>query len=373
MTFSDFPYPKDVPLFPTHDKIKMYLENYAEDIRDHIEFNSEVVMATKGTKNYQRSQWRVVINNIDAHVPPEYFDAVVVATGTFDKFCMPPEYGLESWEKENPETVIHAKDFRRPQDFEGKKVLIIGGGSSYFDIGRRMTPHVKGKLLVSMREPQLLGQMSSPDHRNVSIPKTLFPKTRSVLFMDDSIEKDIDIIMLCTGYQYEFPFLPKVEIADDGQRVANLWEHMFWIPDTTLSFVGLPKMSAIFTVVEAQSAYIARVLAGRLRTPYQSTMQQKTDEELNNRIAGAVDKKTAAKQFHNLPNPKDKDYINRLSEACIDVDVMEKRGKQPPLFDAYLDWTRKNGGAMRTEFFKQKDKHKFATPESLGFKYVPDS
>lgn len=54
------------------------------------------------------------------------------------------------------------------------------------------------------------------------------------------------------------------------------------------------------------------------------------------------------------------------------MDVQEKRGKEPPLFDAYFDWIRKNGGAMRTAFFKKEDKHKFTTPKSLGFEYVPE-
>lgn len=54
---------------------------------------------------------------------------------------------------------------------------------------------------------------------------------------------------------------------------------MFWIPDPTLTFVSLPKKSAIFTVVEAQSAYIARALSGRLRLPYKSAMQEELEEE----------------------------------------------------------------------------------------------
>lgn len=66
---------------------------------------------------------------------------------------------------------MHSKHLKRPQDFEGKvnnlqrirlsikkasltsvsKVLSIGGGPSYIDIGKRMAPYVEGKLLVSTR------------------------------------------------------------------------------------------------------------------------------------------------------------------------------------------------------------------------------
>ncbi|CZR67452.1 uncharacterized protein PAC_17351 [Phialocephala subalpina] len=372
MTFSDFPYPEDVPLFPTHDRIKEYLERYADDIHDLIRFNSEVMMVTRVAKNYQ-NKWRVDIENKGGEVEKDFFDAVVVATGTFDKFYSPPEHDFDAWEKENPKTVIHSKQFKRPRDFEGKKVLIIGGGPSYFDIGKRIAPCVKGKLLVSTRKPMLRGQISNPDrHRNISDVKFLNPKLRSISFINDATENNIDIILLCTGYEYQYPFLPRVEIDNEGQRVVDLWEHMFWIPDITLAFVGLPKMSAIFTVIEAQSAYIARVLACRLSTPFKTTMQQLTNEELDRCIAGAADKEAASKKFHHFNNRKDEQYINRLSNMCLDVDVSEQRGKQPPLWDAYFDWTRKNGAAMRTAFFEKEDKHNFTTPESLGFKCKPE-
>lgn len=144
--------------------------------------------------------------------------------------------------------------------------------------------------------------------------KLLQPRSRSVSFLNDATEYNIDIIMLCTGYEYQYPFLPKVEIANDGQQVANLWEHIFWIPDPTLSFVGLPKMSAIFTVAEAQSAYIARMLACRIPIPHRSIIQENTDDQFETCSAFAVNKRDAAKKFHNLQHPKDKEYINGLSE-----------------------------------------------------------
>jgi hypothetical protein len=62
MTYKDFPYPKDVSIFPTCDKIKQYLESYADDIRDCIKLNSEVIGAVKVMKDYQ-PKWKVYAEN----------------------------------------------------------------------------------------------------------------------------------------------------------------------------------------------------------------------------------------------------------------------------------------------------------------------
>ena len=98
----------------------------------------------------------------------------------------------------------------------------------------------------------------------------LNPATRSVTFKDGRTLY-VDHIIFCTGYQYDFSFIKKTTNAGDrllfeaGLRVSQVDEHMFYTGDPSLAFVGLPKKSAAFTVAEAQSAYIARMFAGRLR------------------------------------------------------------------------------------------------------------
>jgi Flavin-binding monooxygenase-like len=158
-----------------------------------------------------------------------------------------------------------------------QKVLIIGGGPSYFDIAKRISPQVKGDILVSTIKP--LSLLNSKNQQNLSTVKQFLSEKGDVSFTDGTIEHGIEMIILCTGYQYEYPFLPMLQLSGNGLRLCELWKQMFWIPDPTLTFVGLPKMSAIFTVVEAQSAYIARALAGRLPLPYKSAMQQELEEE----------------------------------------------------------------------------------------------
>lgn len=46
----------------------------------------------------------------------------------------------------------------------------------------------------------------------------LIPEERAASFADGSIERDIDAIILCTGYAYRFPFLTSIapNIEDEG-------------------------------------------------------------------------------------------------------------------------------------------------------------
>ncbi|KUJ09939.1 uncharacterized protein LY89DRAFT_689834 [Mollisia scopiformis] len=242
---------------------------------------------------------------------------------------MPPELDWDFWEAAYPGSIIHSGDFRDAQDFEDKKVVIIGGGPSYFDIAKRISPYVKGDILISTKKR--LPMLSSPNQRNVSSPMQLLLEERGVAFVNDEREHNIDIILLCTGYEYEYPFIPKLKVSKDGKSLLDVWKQMFWIQDPTLAFVGLPKMSAIFTVVEAQSAYVARALSGRITIPSKPGMQNELKQE---RKASQPAEGVVVNGFHDFNYPKDKKYINQLFKASSKADKEGRVGKQPPRFDA---------------------------------------
>ena len=122
MTFKDFPYPTHVSLFPTHGKIKENLERYANDIRGCIKFNSEVMNVKKVTRDYNR-QWKVTVQDTtreEIEQVDQFSHAVVVATGTFNRFYRLDDVPLGGWEDAHPGSVIESRDFRSPQDFQDK-------------------------------------------------------------------------------------------------------------------------------------------------------------------------------------------------------------------------------------------------------------
>ena len=250
---------------------------------------------------------------------------------------------------------------------------MIGVGPSYFDISTRISPYVKGNILVSTRKALERQNMSAaPNQRNVRSVHRLIPNQRGVMFADFKTENHIDIIILCTGYEYDFPFLPQLELSENRQQVYEIWNQMFWVPDNRLAFVGLPKMSAVFTLAEAQSAYIARAFSGRLVLPSPLLMRLQLDETLKD-YSGAITREMrneAIKRFHDFPVGICKPYINQLTDACHAADEEGNPGKKPPFFNDYLSWIQKNNGAIRSAWNdKGVRRHSFCCPETLDFEY----
>jgi cation diffusion facilitator CzcD-associated flavoprotein CzcO len=122
MEYKDFPYLPKTSLFPTHEKVEKYLESYSSDIRDCINLNSEVTMLTKVT-NHDHEKWKLKITDTStcsSRKVENFFDAIVVATGTFDTIHVPAEVAWTAWEKEYPGSVIHSKAYSNVRKFEGK-------------------------------------------------------------------------------------------------------------------------------------------------------------------------------------------------------------------------------------------------------------
>lgn len=70
-------------------------------------------------------------------------------------------------------------------------------------------------------------------------------------------------IVFCTGYHITLPFLKQFHedetapskasdtvLVTDGTQVHNLHKDIFYIPDPTLAFVGVPYYTATFTLFE---------------------------------------------------------------------------------------------------------------------------
>jgi pyruvate/2-oxoglutarate dehydrogenase complex dihydrolipoamide dehydrogenase (E3) component len=59
------------------------------------------------------------------------FDAVVVATGTFNAPNIPNIPGLVGWSQRFPGSILHSREYRHPEMFANKSVLIVGAGVRY--------------------------------------------------------------------------------------------------------------------------------------------------------------------------------------------------------------------------------------------------
>lgn len=148
-----------------------------------------------------------------------------------------------------------------------------------------------------------------------SLPVTVHLKSD-----DDSHEtiSGIDYIIICTGYHFTLPFLnqlhedetPPADASDtvlvtDGTQVHNLHKDIFYIPDPTLSFIGIPFYVATFSLYDFQAMALAAVYSGVAQLPPGSNMR----EEYQSR----VQKKGFGRSFHSLRGEEEV-YVKDLLE-----------------------------------------------------------
>lgn len=136
--FIDFPMPADFPDYPSNRQILAYLKDFARvfGLYEHVRFNC----AVQGVEQDTEARWVVTL----ADGERRRYKALICATG-----C--------NWDPNLPEIrghftgeARHAVTYRRPEEFRGKRVMIIGAGNSGADIACDAASHAD-QAFISMR------------------------------------------------------------------------------------------------------------------------------------------------------------------------------------------------------------------------------
>lgn len=122
--FSDFPFPPGTDDFRTADQICRYLEDYCDffGLRPRIRLNATVIHLRRETA--PGSKWIIesTCPTSQSLVTVEYFDKILIATGSFTTPKTPVVQGVQNFEG----TILHVMNFHQPQQYAGKTVLIVG-------------------------------------------------------------------------------------------------------------------------------------------------------------------------------------------------------------------------------------------------------
>jgi cation diffusion facilitator CzcD-associated flavoprotein CzcO len=372
MGFQDLDWPADSQLFPTHQTVLKYIEDYGKDVQHLVQYRTQVVNA-EPTSQRPDSSWRVRVRQLEMSTEEDLeFDALIVANGHFIVPYIPDISGIKEWNEKYPGTLNHSKYYRRPEDFASKKVIVVGNSASGADISAQAAAQCQPPLLWSSKSVSLFSATHSSgraSRREVPPIKRFLPGSRSVEFEDGTIESDIDNIMFATGYFYSLPFLENVKPAliKDGSHVNHTYQHIFFAPQPTLSFLALNQRVIPFPIAEAQSSVVARVYSGRLSLPSHAEMQ-KWEEDV---VATVGD----GRNFHLLPFPKDGNYLNAMSHWAMSAPPKEGlendgKGKAPPLWGEWEFWCRENFPAIRRAFGELGEKrHHTRSIEEVGFNF----
>lgn len=410
MGFSDLAWKNDLQLFPKHEDVLQYLKEYAEDVLQIpglVECGVKVVSVelVQTEKENSRGKWEVTTTKSfqqddqegEDESKTEIFDAVICASGHYDVPYIPSVPGIEAWNAQYPNRITHSKFYRLPENYTGKKVIVVGNSASGVDIGAQVAKCCKGRLIMSSRSESFLkvpdtAAKAKEEPRYIEKPEIVEyllddeeekekAGNRSVKFSDGTIESHIDAIIYCTGYFYSYPFLEKTKknknknktpplhppVITTGERVENLFQHIFYRPQPTLSFVGLNQKVIPFPMAQAQAAVIARVLSGRLALPNESVMKEWEEETLQMNGSG--------RGFHVFAFPKDAEHLNFLHDWAMSAEQQQQQqrevGKAPPVCGEKLYWIRERFPSIKKAFADcGEERHQVRFLEEIGYDFL---
>lgn len=376
MAYSDQPFPEDAPLFPRHQTVLEYLEDYAKDVHHLIHFNTQVQdvrLDESASQNHET--WQVRTKKIDSkETGAGVYDAVVVANGHYTVPYVPDIEGMTQWNQAYPERVIHSKAYRRPEDFKELKVVVVGNSASGLDIAAQVGKHSKHPLLLSSRSISAFGPAApAPWRQDVDELVEFLPPAhnkRALRFRSGRVEEKVDVVIFATGYFYSFPFLSSLDppIITDGFRIKDIYQHMFHITHPGLVFPVVNLKVIPFPLAQNQAAVIARIWSGRLSLP--SEAQMRGWESKN------IEKKGNGKYFHVQKFPEDAAQINELYRWALSAKMAPHlenggKGKLGTMWDSRQVWIRSQFPDIKNAYGQNgEDKYRIRSIEELGFDYA---
>jgi len=254
--YADFPMPEDWPAYPGHERVSEYFKSFAKhfDLTPSIRFNTGV-----RTIEHRDGTWRATFDDGTS----DDYESVIFANGHLSDPLLPKVAG------EFTGTVMHAKDYKTADIFEGKRVLVVGMGNTGCDIvvdaihrakqvlwsvrgGNHFVPkflagkpadegnHKPRRFVIPKRLRSMLHEpilrflvgppekfgLPKPEHRlydktpivnslvlqhlgqgDVSLRKPVREFRGDTVVFNDGQEDAVDLVLFATGYEITFPFL----------------------------------------------------------------------------------------------------------------------------------------------------------------------
>jgi cation diffusion facilitator CzcD-associated flavoprotein CzcO len=326
-SYEDFPFPPGTPLFPPHAVVRSYLEDYARvfGVQERIRFNAPVA----SVEPIEGDRWRVVLADGSA----EEFDAVVAAPGHQAQPSHPP------FREQFTGEYLHVHDYREPEPFTGKRVLVVGIGNSAMDsaadiagvaasvtVAARSPALIMPRMLLGVPTSRVLAKVERPwmpwpvrrwlrvllativhgrmerwglttptkrthptghptimSHaaygRVVFRPGIAAVDGRQVEFVDGRRE-EFDVMLAATGYEVDLPFVSPDVVPVVGRRI-DLYKRIFPPGRPNLCFVGYFNVSggANIRMMDTQCRLVAAVCAGDVTLPDEAAMRADIERE----------------------------------------------------------------------------------------------
>ena len=321
LEFSDYSFDehfgKPISSYPPRSVLFDYIQGRVRksDVRKYIRFNT----TTRWVEyNEETKQFKVILDDlVNNRTYTEIFDYLVVATGHFSTPNMPYFEGVQDF----PGIIMHAHDFRGADQLKDKDVLLIGSSYSAEDIGVQSYKHGAKSVTISYRS-QPLG-MDWPEGMK-EVP--LLEKFEGDLgYFSDGTSQRFDAVVMCTGYQHKFPFLPDELRLKTANCLypENLYKGLVFNKLPNLLYLGMQDQYYTFNMFDAQAWFARDIMQGKIKLP--------KEEQRNDDIKLWMER-SAANKNHDDEVDFQTDYVKDLIAATnypsFDLDAVAVLFKQ---------------------------------------------
>ena len=304
---------KAIPSYPPRAVLWDYIKGRVEKakVRKWVRFSTPVRMVEWDAR---KKKFNVTVHDrVKDKMYTEQFDNVVVASGHFSTPQVPEFPGIKTFGGR----VMHAHDFRDALEFKGKHVLIVGRSYSAEDIGSQCWKYGAASVTATYRSKP----MGFTWPKNFEERPLLQKLDGKVATFKDGSTKEVDAIILCTGYQHHFPFLPEDLRLKTANRLwpLDLYRGVFWEGNPKLSYMGMQDQFYTFNMFDAQAWYVRDQIMGRIKLPKADVMKK--------------DSKAWRKREEKLEDAEQMiwfqgDYVKQLIEATdyptFDIEAVNK-------------------------------------------------
>ena len=259
---------KLIASYPPRAVLFDYIEGRVKKagVRDLIRFRTPVRHVS-----YDEGSGRFTVTAHDLTNDREYaeeFDYVVVANGHFSVPNVPHFEGFSTFNGR----VLHAHDFRDAMEFKDKDILVIGTSYSAEDIGSQCWKYGCKSVTVSYRTAPM--GFNWPD--NWEERPLLERVENKTAYFKDGTSREVDAIILCTGYLHHFPFLPDELRLKTGNRMwpLGLYKGVVWDKNPKLFYLGMQDQWYTFNMFDAQAWFARDIMLGRIDLPSREDMEK---------------------------------------------------------------------------------------------------
>lgn len=293
--YDEFPMREGTPDYPSHWLMREYFRDYADtfDLRRHFRFRNPVARVEP-----DGDEWLVTAEGPGGKAETTRHAGVIIANGLFSTPSIP------EFEGEFTGEILHTSEYRRPEAFRDKRVLVIGAGNSGCDIavdavgqarsvdmslrsgywffpkyilgrpsdtlneGPALPPPVKQRIdsrviRLITGDPARLGfpvpegkiyethpvmntlVLYHAGHGDIRVRPDVERFEGSEVAFADGSRAEYDMVMLATGYRLDYPFIDREHLSWNGTPGPDLYLNIFTPRHRNLFVLGMIEATGL--------------------------------------------------------------------------------------------------------------------------------